>query len=307
MCVNTILSRGHGVDTSRCFFRSVVVLLLSGSLLLSPAASVHARGNADDPDITVPVPPGLPLKGRVHVPAPPLPHGVPVPVPGPIPGVPVIVENPRERDRPPVVRERGWERHDRRDYSRNRPHPPRDYGRDWQPRPHGSIHRSLPFEAFALSVAGAAFFFHMGNYYRHTDEGYVEVEAPIGARIRILPDGCSSLTIDGLRYYNCSDVYYEMDGDEYIVVEKPSGRTYRSEPAGGDYRVEIGDDVWPKVDALNVRSGPGTGFKVIGQLYRGEAVEVSGMEGEWYSFRLPNGSLGWILQEYVISPEAERR
>jgi hypothetical protein len=293
------------VHISCRFFRNVAVLLLSGSLLLSPAGFVHARGNSDDQDITIPAPPGFPTIARLPVPG--LPHGVPVPVPGPVPGVPFFVEKHREWQRPPEVREQGPNRYDNREYSRNRPNQRDDYDSGRHSRPHGRMYRNLPFEAFALSVAGAAFFFHMGNYYQHTDEGYVVVQAPLGARIRTLPERCSPLSIDGRRYYGCDDVYYEMDGDEYIVVEKPSPREYRNEPAGGDFRVGVGDEVGIKVESLNVRSGPGTRFKVIGQLYRGEVVEVSGMEGEWYSFRLPNGSYGWILQEHAISTEADMR
>lgn len=158
-----------------------------------------------------------------------------------------------------------------------------------------------------MSVAGAAFFFHMGNYYRHTDEGYVVVQAPIGARIRNLPERCSPLDIEGHRYFVCDDVYYEIDGDEYVVIEPPSRGDYRVEPPSGDYRVEIGERVRIKVDSLNVRSGPGKRYDIIGKLYRDDVVEVGGMEGEWYYVAPIDGAYGWILQEHVLPEEADMR
>jgi uncharacterized protein YgiM (DUF1202 family) len=153
------------------------------------------------------------------------------------------------------------------------------------------VYRSLPAEAFALSIAGAAFFYHMGVYYRHTHDGYVVVQAPLGARVRILPDNCSTLYLDGRRYYDCDEVYYEPDGDEYIVIERPSSHQYPD--------VEIGDEVRIKAEYLNVRSGPGERYRVIDKLYRGDIVEVGGIDREWYYVRLPRGQYGWIMRDYA--------
>ncbi len=212
---------------------------------------------------------------------PPLPPGIPVPVP--VPGSPVFVEKHRESY--------GSNRHDSRDYRHNDSQSRHDRGRDWQHRSHGSVHRNLPVGALALSVAGAAFFFHMGNYYRHTPTGYVVVQAPFGARVRVLPERCSTLYIDGRSYYNCDDVYYEPDGDEYVVIERPSVQ-YQAE-------VEVGDEVRVKAEFLNVRSGPGTRYRAVGKLYRGDIVEIGGIDGEWYYVRLPNDLYGWIMREHT--------
>ncbi|MBU1568287.1 MAG: SH3 domain-containing protein [Proteobacteria bacterium] len=217
---------------------------------------------------------------------PPLPPGIPVPVPR----SPDFVEKHREPDRPSPGRDYGSNRHDNRDYRHDNSRWRNDRGRDWHPRSHGSVHRSLPAEAFALSVAGAAFFFHMGTYYRHTPTGYVVVQAPFGARVRALPERCSPLYIDGRRYYDCDDVYYEPQGDEYVVIERPS-----AQQAG----VEIGDEVRIKADFLNVRSGPGTRYRVVSNLYRDDIVEIGGMDGEWYYVQLPDGSYGWIMRGYI--------
>jgi hypothetical protein len=260
------------------FGRGFLVFVLAVSFLVAPLVPAYARGR-DDGGHGIPLPPGLPLppgvSGSLRVTAPPLPPGVPVPVP--VPGVPYV-----ERHRYPPDRVYVSSRRDHRDY-RYRP----DYYRH---RPYGSVHHSLPAGFFALSVAGAAFFYHSGLYYRQTPAGYVVVQAPFGARVRVLPEECTDVYIDGRRYYDCDEVFYEPDGDEYIVIERPSG-----------FRIiaEVGDEVRVKAEYLNVRSGPSTRHRSISKLYRGDVVEVGGVDGEWYYIRLANGQDGWIMRDYT--------
>lgn len=269
--------------------RTLLVCVISGSFILSPVIPVYARGRSEV-EINIPgppVPPGFPAPPGLKVTSRHLPPGIPVPVP--VPRVSVEVE--RHHDRGRSDRHYRPDRYERRDYSRHKSdwRHDRDKYRHWY-RPHGSHYRSIPAEAFALSVAGGMFFFHMGNYYRRTNDGYVVVQAPLGARVRTLPDNCSSYYVDGRRYVVCDDVYYEPDGDEYIVIERP---------ARGDYRIEVGDEVRVKAESLNVRSGPGTRYEVVYQLYRGDVVEVGGIDADWYYVTLPNGSYGWVLREYT--------
>lgn len=272
---------------SWCSFRSVLALIISGSFLLSPVIPAYARAGSDAIDGQIPLPPGINSSRKVMM--PPLPPGVPVPPP--VSRSSVVVDIHRERHWSPADREYGSNRHDSHDYWQHRHDWRNDRYRDWYHRPHGSVYRSLPAEVFALSVAGTAFFYHMGTYYRQTPAGYVVVQAPFGARVRVLPESCSTLYIDGRRYYDCEDVYYEPDGDDYIVVERPSGHY--------PVAVAIGDEVRIKAEFLNVRSGPGTRYRAVSKLYRGEIVEVGGIDGEWYYVRLPNGQYGWIMREHA--------
>lgn len=239
------------------------------------------------------LPPGVPVPG-VGVPVP----GGPFPVPVPVPTPPVVIE--RERTPPVVVekhrdydryRDRDRDRDDDRDWDRGRDRKHRDKWSYKHKRYHGRVYRTLPADVFSLTIGGGAFFYHFGTYYRHTGDGYVVVQAPVGARVRILPDDCSDFYTDGIRYYECGDVYYESVDGEYIVIEGP--------PRGYRWEAEIGEEVWIKADNLNIRSGPGRRYQAIGQLYRGDVVEVSGKEGDWYSVRLSGGSYGWILKEYA--------
>lgn len=50
--------------------------------------------------------------------------------------------------------------------------------------------------------------------------------------------------------------------------------------------------------ALNVRSGPGTGFAVITTVARGTQATVIGQSGGWYNIRLASGRTGWVSGQY---------
>lgn len=266
---------------NKCW-RAMTVAAVTAGLLVSPVAPCFGKGRPDHHDHPFPGPPDL----KVTV-GKSLPPGLPLP-PIPVPRVEVEVRHdnryyPRPRaDRRDHVWNRydsHWHRYDQR----------RDYYRHYY-RPHGRYYPSLPAGFLTLSLAGGLFYYHMGTYYRPSDRGYIVVPAPIGARIRVLPEECSPLYIDGRRYFVCDDVYYLPDGDGYLVVERPARR---------DYRVDVGDEVRINADFLNLRSGPGQQNRVVGQLYRGDIVEVGAIEGEWYYVALTDGLYGWIKAEYA--------
>lgn len=52
---------------------------------------------------------------------------------------------------------------------------------------------------------------------------------------------------------------------------------------------------------VNVRSGPGTVYSVVGKLASGDAVRVTGRNGDgtWLEVRLPTGSTGWLASFLV--------
>ena len=52
-------------------------------------------------------------------------------------------------------------------------------------------------------------------------------------------------------------------------------------------------------DAVNVRCGPGTSFKEIGKLAKGEKVEVVKTEGEWAQIKPPVQCSGWVAAEFL--------
>jgi len=55
---------------------------------------------------------------------------------------------------------------------------------------------------------------------------------------------------------------------------------------------------------LNVRAGPGTRFRIIGQLAPGQRVELLARDAaaSWLRVRAPGGMIGWVSRAYVDSP-----
>lgn len=67
--------------------------------------------------------------------------------------------------------------------------------------------------------------------------------------------------------------------------DKPSGKT---------------DDVYcVTASVLNVRSGPGTSYKVINQLLRGTACTVLQKSGNWRKIKTTKGVTGWVSATYL--------
>ena len=50
---------------------------------------------------------------------------------------------------------------------------------------------------------------------------------------------------------------------------------------------------------LNVRSGPGVNFPLIGQVKLGREFKVEEEKNGWYRIKLSNGTVGWVIKDYV--------
>lgn len=76
--------------------------------------------------------------------------------------------------------------------------------------------------------------------------------------------------------------------------EAAIARVTGSEPNGPRLR-------YVATKVLNFRAGPGTGYKVQGQLERHDAVEVVGepMNGEWLPIRTAKGHVGYVSSKYL--------
>ncbi len=59
---------------------------------------------------------------------------------------------------------------------------------------------------------------------------------------------------------------------------------------------------------VNIRSGPGTNYHVIGQVSNGQTFEIVGRDssGKWYEFCCFNGKKGWIYSKLVTTSNAEK-
>ena len=50
---------------------------------------------------------------------------------------------------------------------------------------------------------------------------------------------------------------------------------------------------------INIRSGPGTRYKTVGQAYYGVVFTVLGKEAEWRKVRHESGLVGWVQQDLL--------
>jgi cell wall-associated NlpC family hydrolase len=51
--------------------------------------------------------------------------------------------------------------------------------------------------------------------------------------------------------------------------------------------------------ALNIRSGPSTSYSVIGNVYRGNTLQILETSNGWYKVKLSNGKIGWGSGKYI--------
>ena len=52
-------------------------------------------------------------------------------------------------------------------------------------------------------------------------------------------------------------------------------------------------------DPLRLRSGPGTSYRIIARLARGQAVIKIGSSGNWYKVKTPSGLTGYASKNYL--------
>lgn len=81
---------------------------------------------------------------------------------------------------------------------------------------------------------------------------------------------------------------------------------------GADGRLTRGEHVRATVNGLRMRTGPGTGYGVLGQVYAGDRMKLIGHRQDrggqsWYRVSLsggsagglPGGYVGWVVGSYL--------
>ncbi len=153
----------------------------------------------------------------------------------------------------------------------------------------GTIVREVPRGSRTVVVDRTRYYVYDHHFYTRAPSGYVVVRPPIGAVVTTLPVGSVSITIGGVLYSRHHDVYYRRAPQGYVVVAAPIAH-----PAP----VYSGSVVvW--TTSLNVRTGPGLGYPVVGQVHQGQTLFVSAHSGGWHYVQLPNGTFGWIMGDYT--------
>lgn len=98
---------------------------------------------------------------------------------------------------------------------------------------------------------------------------------------------------------DCGNGWYKITGAgysgyvsaEWVKVSSSSGGS----DSGSSDTQSIGTIT---ADALNVRSGAGTGYSRLGLLYKGNSVTILGSSNGWYKISYKNG-VGYVSAEYV--------
>ena len=150
------------------------------------------------------------------------------------------------------------------------------------------IIKTLPRGSRTVVINRERYHTHGGRYYRHTPRGYLLVRLPLGTIVADLPFGFLRVSFGGLDYVVWNNVFYRHTPRGYRVVETPSGY---QESDFGPVRVEAA--------RLNIRTGPGLGFDVIGWLEQGDLLLVAAASPDWYYVLLSNGEYGWIMSRHT--------
>ncbi len=101
------------------------------------------------------------------------------------------------------------------------------------------------------------------------------------------------------------EVLWEVEKYHPLVVIKKQGKWYRFRDFEGDEGwifqslVNKGSSIITKKDKCNVRSGAGTGFKVVFTAERGIPFKVLKRKGMWIYIQHADGDKGWIHKSLV--------
>lgn len=148
-----------------------------------------------------------------------------------------------------------------------------------------AVVRRLPRGARFLRAGRRGYYIHRGHFYRRDREGFVSVSTPLGALVASLPGGFLSVSIGGVNYWRGDGVYFRRVSRGFVVVPPPEAPPAPAE--AGSVAVDV--------PLLNVRSGPGLQFSVVGVVSQGQLLDIQGDAPGWYYVRGPHGSFGWVM------------
>jgi N-acetylmuramoyl-L-alanine amidase len=73
----------------------------------------------------------------------------------------------------------------------------------------------------------------------------------------------------------------------YLVQPARAGNNWRQVYSPGD-------------GYLNLRTGPGTRYRIIRRMYNGEQVKLLARRGRWFKVRHQSGAVGWAYGAYLV-------
>lgn len=117
-------------------------------------------------------------------------------------------------------------------------------------------------------------------------------------------DAVEGLTRDILAEYDIIDIvsHEEIDTRGWKTDPGPAfpmERYKRLLSTGTPHRDLDGDRYQVTAGSLNVRSGPGTSFSVMGKVRRGDIVNVIDKRGDWARLDHDGNDDGWVHEAYI--------
>jgi hypothetical protein len=150
--------------------------------------------------------------------------------------------------------------------------------------------RTLPHGSRVIRSGKQDYVIHRGHFYRKDPRGYVAISAPVGAVVASLPGGFVSVSIGGINYWHADGIYFRRVSLGFVVVAPPVVLPVQPAPlpsGAGSVAVDV--------PLLNVRSGPGLEFPVVGVVSQGQFLDIYGDSPGWYYIQGPDGSFGWVM------------
>ena len=119
-----------------------------------------------------------------------------------------------------------------------------------------------------------------------------------------------AVTGDNVNLRSGPDVNFEILGEvntsDKLVVTGEQGKWYRVRPPSGiscyvhqNYIEADGAGGRGKGNQINIRSGAGERFSVLGQANDGDSVTLLGKKGEWYEIKPVKGTGVWVHSDFV--------
>lgn len=171
---------------------------------------------------------------------------------------------------------------------------------------HGGYVPALPRGHVRVPHRGMDYYYANGYFHQRRDNGYVIVQAPLGAVTVSLPIGFRTFILGGLTYYFLNDIYYRHVSAGYeVVAPPPDAPIYVDQSDSADDRgILPGDMVRVVSPRLNVRTGPGREYPIVEVLANNSILKVESGVPDWLFIKLPNGRSGWIMEQFVVLEQA---
>lgn len=155
---------------------------------------------------------------------------------------------------------------------------------------HQQVIRELPRQALRIRVGRQLFYRHGDQFYSRQSSGFLRVAPPTGVIVAKLPGSFIRIDLGGYSYFRSGEVYYRPVRGGYLVVD-PIARGQLHSPIAVTVRVAA--------NRLNVRTGPGRNYAIIGRVSFGDVLAVNDAAPGWHRVILPDGRCGWIMSRYT--------